>query len=70
MPCPCRAARSRSAAWVAAIRIRTWVSVSSALSSGGMLSSAVAISPDATSPASCPPAPSATAQRPRSGRLT
>jgi hypothetical protein len=35
-----------------------------------MLSSAVAINPEAASPSSCPPAPSAAAHKPRSGRFT
>ena len=43
---------------------------SEARNPAGIASSASAIMPEATSPAAWPPAPSATAQRPRSGRST
>ena len=67
---PRDAASASSAACTALMRLRISFSASTAPSPGGIASSVSAIMPDATSPASCPPAPSATAQTPRSGRST
>ena len=67
---PRRAASSRNATWVRSIARRTSASSSAADRPDGIASRASAIMPDATSPAAWPPAPSATAQRPISGRST